>query len=79
MKRLPLGIYCFITVLLTSYSGYSLYIQEKELFSYIIHITKSKLYFLIFANFLLMNTLLIGKWITHILFGEIRLSEITVK
>ena len=69
------SIYCFITTLVTLYFFYSLYSKENQLFVFTIYMAKSKFYFCLILNFGLMITIILGKLVIKLFFGEVRLSE----
>lgn len=75
---LTLNIYVIITLLVTTYSFFTLYQRENQFFLFSIYLLKSKTYFCICLNFCLMLLILIGKFIIKVLFNEIRVSEMLV-
>lgn len=75
---LTLNIYVILTLLITTYSFFTLYQRENQFFLFSIYLLKSKTYFCICLNFCLMLLILVGKFIIKILFNEIRVSEMLV-
>lgn len=76
---LTLNIYMLFSLILSSYSYYTLYQKENQFFLFFIYILKSKYYFCISLNLCLISLIVIGKLIIKILFNEIRVSEMLVK
>ena len=73
---IPIGIYVFMTYIVTGYLFWIKYQREKHLFGLSIVFVKSKVYLLLLINFVLANYVMIGKSIVKIFFGEIRVSEL---
>ena len=74
---ISLNIYCFLTILSTSYYFYDLKSKEDTFFIFSMHILKSKFYFCLALNFFIMCLIILGKLLIFIFYGEVRLSEFT--
>ena len=70
-------IYCFSTIISTFYYLFKLYNQEKQFYAFSIYISKSKFYYFLIINFFIMFVSLIGQLTVKLLYGEIRLSELS--
>ena len=74
---IPLNIYCFVTIIATSYYFYDLYSKEDTFFTFSMHVLKSKFYFCFALNFFIMILIVLGKFLIYLFYGEVRLSELS--
>ena len=74
---ISLNIYCIVTILSTSYYFYDLYTKEDTYFIFSMHVLKSKFYFCLALNFFIMLLVIAGKYLLHLFYGDVRLSELT--
>jgi hypothetical protein len=72
-------LYCSLTVIASIYFGHRLYMKEKEFFLWTIYLAKSKFYFCLALNCLIMILIVSGKYLINLFFGNVRLSELNVK
>ena len=76
MIMMLLNIYFASTLFITSYYCYDLYSKENTFYLFLLHLTKSSFYKLLFINLIIMIFLFIGSIIIYILFGKITLTEL---
>lgn len=74
---ISLNIYCFLTIISTSYYFYDLYSKEDTFFIFSMHVLKSKFYFCLALNFFIMILIILGKFLIYLFYGEVRLSELS--
>ena len=70
-------LYCLITFIGTFYYLIKLYFQENQFFVFTIYVSKSKFYYFLIINFMVMVMSCFAKITLKLLFGEIRLSELS--
>jgi len=70
-------LYCLITFIGTFYYLLKLYFQENQFFVFTIYVSKSKFYYFLIINFMVMVMSCFAKITLKLLFGEIRLSELS--
>ena len=70
-------LYCLITLIGTFYYLLKLYFQENQFFVFTIYVSKSKFYYFLIINFMIMVMSCFAKITLKLLFGEIRLSELS--
>ena len=74
---ISLNLYCFATILFTSYYFYDLYSKEYTFFVISMYILKSKFYFCLSLNFFIMIIVLSGRFLIRLFYGDVRLSELS--
>ena len=70
-------LYCLITFIGTFYYLLKLYFQEKQFYVFTIYVSKSKFYYFLIINFMIMVMSCFAKITLKLLYGEIRLSELS--
>ena len=70
-------LYCLITLIGTFYYLLKLYFQEKQFYVFTIYVSKSKFYYFLIINFMIMVMSCFAKITLKLLYGEIRLSELS--
>lgn len=75
---LTFKLYVIATLLITFYFFYSLYTKESQIFIFTIYLVKSKFYFCLLTNFVVMVLISFGKILIKLFFNEVRLSEMIV-
>ena len=70
-------LYCLITLIGTFYYLLKLYFQENQFYVFTIYISKSKFYYFLIINFMIMIMSCFAKITLKLLYGEIRLSELS--